>query len=244
MQELALMRVVDREQAKLVGGFGSTTRVNVRLLKLTRAGLLKRFFLGTSASGRKALYTLSQKGATLVQVPKRGPRHRSEESIAADFFIEHQLAVNEIYCGLRYHRRLPEGIFPASFRGFFQPITPGLRLIPDGYAVLNTPSGVIAAFLEVDLGNERLSVWREKVRSYLHLATSGTFEKEFQEHRFRVLVIANSDGRMRSIRKAVLPLSQKVFWFTTLNSIRESGLCNALWVRPPGNAQPFLEALR
>src|ERR1039458_886835 len=50
LQELAVMRVVDREQAKIVAGFGSTTRANVRLLALTRAGLLRRFFLGSRKS--------------------------------------------------------------------------------------------------------------------------------------------------------------------------------------------------
>ena len=38
------MRVIDREQAKCIAGFGSTTRVNIRLLALTRAGLLRRFY--------------------------------------------------------------------------------------------------------------------------------------------------------------------------------------------------------
>src|SRR5690242_10376629 len=52
-EELAVMRIVDREQAKLVAGFGSTTRANSRLLALTRSGLLRRFFLGS----RKSLYS-------------------------------------------------------------------------------------------------------------------------------------------------------------------------------------------
>ena len=97
LQELAVMRVVDREQAKIVAGFGSTTRANVRLLALTRAGLLRRFFLGAGA-GRKALYAMSAKGAQLVGVPMRGPRRQSDEVLVADFFVQHQLTVNEIYC--------------------------------------------------------------------------------------------------------------------------------------------------
>src|ERR1700747_1288720 len=46
LRELAVMRVIDRDQAKRVAGFGSTTQVNARLLRLTRAGLRRRFFLG------------------------------------------------------------------------------------------------------------------------------------------------------------------------------------------------------
>src|ERR1035438_1909447 len=55
LRELGVMRVLDREQARIVAGFQSTTRANTRLLALTRAGLLRRFFLG-SGGGRKALY--------------------------------------------------------------------------------------------------------------------------------------------------------------------------------------------
>jgi hypothetical protein len=67
-RELAVMRVVDREQAKIVAGFASTSRANARLLALIRAGMLRRFFLG-SGGGRKALYVLSPKGALAAQVP-------------------------------------------------------------------------------------------------------------------------------------------------------------------------------
>jgi len=77
------MRVADREQAKCVGGFGSTTRINTRLLALNRTGLLRRFFLGTTASGRKALYSLSKRGAELVGVPYRGLRRGNDETVVA-----------------------------------------------------------------------------------------------------------------------------------------------------------------
>src|ERR1700722_10758234 len=77
LKELSILRVMDSEQAKLVGGFHSTTRANTRLLALTRAGVLRRFFLGTSGGGQKALYALSREGARIVDVPFRGPRRRS-----------------------------------------------------------------------------------------------------------------------------------------------------------------------
>src|SRR5687768_9514343 len=71
LRELATMRLIDREQAKIVAGFRSTTRANLRLLKLTRAGVLNRFFSGSDAGGRKAVYALTRAGAVLVQAPFR-----------------------------------------------------------------------------------------------------------------------------------------------------------------------------
>src|ERR1700684_3688532 len=96
LRELSVMRVIDREQAKIVAGFGSTSRANARLLALTKAGMLRRFFLG-SGGGRRALYTLSRGGAQAARVPFRGPRRPRDEVLVADYFVAHQLAVNAIY---------------------------------------------------------------------------------------------------------------------------------------------------
>jgi len=232
LRELAIMRVIDREQAKVVASFGSTTRANARLLALTRAGLLHRFFLGTMAGGAKALYTLSEKGARLVGVTASGPRRRDDQAVVADFFIQHQLGINEVYCALKYGTRTPKGIVFKRWTGFPKQPALGLRLIPDGYFELETASGIVAAFIEVDLGHERLRVWRDKVRNYLNLAVTGNFEREFKQSRFRVLVVADSDRRLDAIRQAVLSLTDKVFWFATFESIRRDGVFAPVWQRP------------
>jgi hypothetical protein len=235
LRELAVMRVIDREQAKIVAGFGSTTRVNTRLLALTRAGLLRRFFLGTTAGGAKALYALSPKGAEFVGAPVRGPQRRNDAALIGDFFVEHQLAVNGIYCALKSQSISIPGTTLERWLGFSQPLTPGIRLIPDGYIEITTPGGISAAFLEMDLGTESLKVWREKVRNYLLYALSGAFEKEFHQDRFRVLVVAHSERRLRSIRAAVASMTEKVFWFASLESIWERGLFAPVWLRPQGD---------
>jgi hypothetical protein len=241
LSELAVMRVVDREQARIVAGFGSTTRVNTRLLALCRAGLLRRFFLGATAGGRKALYALSARGAALLGLPVRGPRRRNNAVLIADFFISHQLAINEMYCALKYGRVPIPGISFGRWTFFSEPLTKELGLIPDGYVELITPSGITAVFLEVDLGHERLAVWKEKIKKYLELAISGDCERLFGQKQFRVLVIVNSERRLLSIRKTVRTSTQKVFWFTTMESIHSDGLFASIWLRPQGDEpQPLL----
>jgi hypothetical protein len=234
LNELAVMRVVDREQARIVTGFGSTTRVNTRLLALCRAGFLRRFFLGATAGGRKALYALSTRSAALLGIPVRGPRRRNDEVLIADFYISHQLAVNDIYCALKYGRGPLPGISFGRWICFSEPLTKELGLIPDGYLELVTPSGITAAFLEVDLGHEGLAVWKEKIRKYLQLAISGDCERLFGHKQFRVFVIANSERRLLSIRKTVRVSTQKIFWFTTMESVHSDGLFALIWLRPEG----------
>jgi hypothetical protein len=243
LEELATMRVVDREQAKLVAGFGSTTRANTRLLALSRAGLLRRCFLGTTAGGSKALYILSPKGAQAVGVPHRGPHRRKDEALVADFFIEHQLRINDIYCALKFRPIPVPGVTFRRWRSFVDPMTPAIRLIPDGYVELETPSGPLAAFLEVDLGNESLTVWKEKTANYLQLAVSGECERQFGQRRFRTLVIAHSERRMRSIRTAISAATDKLFWFASLESIEREGFFASVWLRPKDDTrQPFIKA--
>ncbi len=244
LRELAVMRVIDREQAKIVAGFTSTTRANARLLALTRTELLRRFFLGTTAAGQKALYALSVKGAQLVGVPLRAPRRRKDETLVADFVVQHQLTVNEMYCAVKYGSMNLNGFSFRRWMAFHEPLLPGLRLIPDGYAEWQTPSGVVGAFLEIDLGHEGLTIWKEKVRNYLQLALSRECERRFSQHRFRVLVIAPSERRLRSIRTAVVSATQKLFWFASLEAIRADGFFAPVWLRPTGEERkPLLGTL-
>lgn len=232
------MTLANREQVRIACQFGSTTRVNARLLALVRAGLLRRFFRG---SGAEALYALSQKGADLVGVPLRGPRRRQNEVLIADFFVEHQLAINDIYCSLKFRPAPFEGIAFRRWLSFHQTVSPSLRLIPDGYVEFGTPAGTLAAFLEVDLGTEALSVWKEKVRQYLELALSGEFQKRFGASRFRVLVVASSPRRLRTIRATVAQITPKIFWFATLDDACRSFFA-PIWLRPVGETpQPFIQ---
>ena len=242
LKELAKFRVVDREQAKIIGGFNSTTRVNARLLALTRTGLLRRFFLGPNEGLKKAVYSLSPKGAALVGVGSHGPRRPNDALLVADFFVLHQLAINDIYCAMK-RASVSSGISPVRWLSFHEPLARNLRLIPDGYCELSTSQSAIAAFLEVDLGHERLKIWMGKIANYIQFAVSGDYERMFGHNQFRVLVIADSEKRLESIRKTVRSATQKIFWFATIDAIRSQGPFAAIWLRPEGDElQPLFPA--
>jgi hypothetical protein len=244
LKELAVLSVIDREQTKVVAGFGSTTRANTRLLGLTRAGILRRFFLGTSGGNRKAIYALSSKGAALIGAIPRGPRRPNNGLLVADFFVLHQLAINDFYCALK-NAAVASGISLVRWLSFHEPLTQNLRLIPDGYFELGTPMPAIAAFLELDLGHERLTVWKEKIKKYLQFAVSGDYKRAFGQDQFRVLVVANSERRLLSIRKTVRASTQKIFWFATIESIQSQGLFAPVWLRTEGgNRQSLLSGIK
>jgi hypothetical protein len=223
-------RLVDREQAMRFAGFTSRTRANERLLKLTANGLLRRYFLGTFKGGSKALYTLSEKGAHIAEVENRPVIRNKEALLVGDPFVNHQLAINDVHIAARFS--IPQNCKFIRFVAFQKPLTKALALIPDGYFEIETPSGSIPAFIEVDLGTESLKVWSKKIALYLHLAISGTFEKIFGREQFRVLVLAPSERRLRTIQKTVLKQTQKIFWLSTLEQIKRDGFWQAVWLRP------------
>jgi len=244
LRELAVMRVIDREQAKRVAGFGSTTRANCRLLAMSRAGLLRRFFMGTALGARKALYGLSPEGAKLVGVACRGPRRRQGETLVADFFMTHQLWVNDLYCTVKYAPIPCPGTRFIRWLAFHEPLEPGLPLIPDGYFEVAPPRRILAAFVEVDLGHESRAVWRAKVQAYLRHAVSGTFAERFGQVQFRTLVVADSERRIVSLRAATAALTEKIFWFTTFDAVHREGFWSPIWQRPKNDAHlPLIEAL-
>ena len=218
IEELAAMRIIDREAAKLVAGFGSTTRTNARLLKLTRAGLLNRFFMGSIGAGRKAIYTLSPKGGILAGTAYRRISRSHGKTLVGDLFIAHQMRINEVYLAIR-HRLLPSGVRFVRWRIFHEPLSQNSRLVPDAYFELQTPTGIRPMFLEVDLGNQAMRVWQQKTRSYLQLAISGDFARIFHHPQFRVLVITTSPRRLAGIRAEIAKQTDKIFWLSDLESI-------------------------
>jgi len=237
---LAILGVIDREQAKQIAPFGSTTRANARLLSLTRAGLLRRFHLGTERGGKKALYALSVRGAALVGVSIHGPRRRQDQVLVADFFVQHQLAINNLYCAVRCQPIPNPDAQVIRWLAFHQSLDAGSSLIPDGYFEISSPQGIVASFLEVDMGHEGLKVWKAKIEKYVRYALSGHFTERFGQSRFRVLVVASSERRMHAIRKVAAAATDKLFWFTTVDSISRDGCWSSIWLRPKEDEQHSL----
>jgi len=241
LRELGILRIIDREMTKIVAGFQSTRRANARLLQLTRGGLLKRFFVGSVAHGRKAVYTLSAKGLEFAATKLAGINRQSGRLVVGDAFISHQFGINEVYVAAKYRPAPGAAARLVGWRTFRQSISEAIKLTPDGYFEVATSNCVRAMFLEVDQGTEALSVWQQKVAYYLQLAVTGEFQQRFRQPQFRVLVVANSDRRLAHIRGVVAKTTDKIFWFSTLDIIHREGLWGSIWLRPTGDQRHPLQ---
>jgi hypothetical protein len=223
LESLESMRVIDREQAKVVAGFRSTTRANARLLALTRAGFLKKAFIGS----RQAVYWLA---SGPLQDKKRG-----EMAEPAALFLRHHLEINRVHLLVQYAGIQAAGWWFVRWGGFQKPLSATTPLIPDGYFEIGSSQGFRGMFVEIDLGTESAPVLVKKTQAYLELATSGEFAKIFNRSQFRVLVITTSKRRLDNLRNAISKLTDKIFWFATLDNLSRERFWSTSWYRPTGD---------
>jgi hypothetical protein len=232
LRGLALLRIIDREQAQVLCGFRSVTRANTRLLALTRAGLLNRFFIGTLSGGKKSLYALSRKGVCLIGATGPILQRRRDAVLVGDRFIAHQLKINSVYLIIKRHPIQIAGLRCSGWLTLKEPLTTVSGLIPDGYFELATEAKTTCCFLEVDLGTENLPIWKKKAEAYLSYAISRAFESQFRRAQFRVLVITDSERRLHSIRALIAKYTDKVFWISSFDLVASQGFWAPIWFRP------------
>jgi hypothetical protein len=230
---LSILRIVDRKQTQIISGFNSTTRVNSRLLKLLHVGLLKRFFFVSALGGKRAIYSLSKRGAELIGTTPNGIQRPADSFLIGDKFVAHQLAINEVFCAAHFHTYIKDKTVK-NWKALTKPLSPAISVIPDAYFEIHLNEIIRPMFLEVDQGTEGLTVWSKKINEYLTLASSGDFERLFAHPRFGVLVVAASERRMQSLRTHVAKITPKLFYFTTQERIAAQGFWSAIWFRPEG----------
>lgn len=235
LNEIGRMRLVDLEQAQVIGKFGSYQRTHARMDRLAKAGMLQRFYIGTVALGRKCIYGLSAKAAELVGSEFKRIQRRQGQLLVGDLFVHHQLHVNQIYLAVKY-QAIPFGESRfISWKSFHKPLSQSVLLTPDGYFEIAAEQVVRSMFVEVDLGTETRTVWEQKIRAYLQLAISGEFERLFTRKQFRVLVVAPTRNRVERIRAVAAKLTDKIFWFSSFEVINCDGFWSSVWLRPKGD---------
>lgn len=241
LKEAVTLKVFDRIQAQIFAGFHSIARANTRLPKLVSSGLLHRYFVATENGGKKSIYSLSKKGASIADVTFSGIKRSRDKLLIGDLFIAHQLHINDIYLEVKYKTPKDETVQFKQWLAPKAPLSSSAPIIPDAFFQVQSAERTISTFLECDLGGESGKVWLQKIEAYLAFATTGEFQNTFGEQQFRVLVVTTTERRIRLIRSLILRYTDKIFWLSTFESINRNGFWSAVWFRPQGDeAQAFL----
>jgi len=116
---------------------------------------------------------------------------------------------------------------------------------PDGFFRLTIGGGVVAVFVEIDLGTESIQRrFKHKISTYRTYAKSGQFLSKFGQKRFRIMTVTTSERRIANLGLVAAEFNaSEVFWFTTRDQLLATGdfLSASIWQRPPSKAfEPFL----
>ena len=188
--------------------FGSTTRANVRLLALTRAGFLKRAFVGS----RQAVYWLPNKPLQDAFVRAKCRKQNRQHCSCGINWKSTDVRLMVQYSGIP-----ARGWWFGKWQSFQKPLSATVPLIPDGYFEIGSQQGFRPAFVEVDLGTEAVPIIAKKANQYLQLAASGEFAQIFGRSQFRVLVITTSaqtrgKSRVPQSRSSLTKSSGSALW--------------------------------
>ncbi|MDR7540470.1 MAG: replication-relaxation family protein, partial [Armatimonadota bacterium] len=107
---------------------------------------------------------------------------------------------------------------------------PPLVLRPDAYFTLLVGQRRLHLFLEVDMGTESHGRFGAKTRRYLAYKQSTLFRARFGGRSFRVLVVAPTVTRMRSLKRLTESQGgQRMFWFAPLSDITAEKIVEPIW---------------
>jgi len=75
------------------------------------------------------------------------------------------------------------------------------------------------------------SRFRLRIQSYLEYAQSGYYQARYGVRYFRVLIITITLERLFNLKRLIEGLTNKIFWFTTMDQIRSRNVFQSIWYR-------------
>jgi len=228
--------------------FGCATRSNIRLRKLWEHEYVDRHYLRPLAfhGSSQAIYSLGKSGIDVIaesldadREEVRKNRHKVRD--LKPFFIEHVLAVNDFRINFETATeehpqvQLERWINEIDLQDEYETRTAGRltkRLIrPDGYGRYSYRRRLYSFFLELDRATETNGRFERKARNYLDYGKSGRYHQTFGVKFFRVLVVTTTLRRLENLKDTIQGFTDGIFWFTTLDKVREGEIFDPIWIR-------------
>ena len=112
LRTLVTTRILGTTEIMTVAGFASLRRANRRLLKLVRAGFLRRWFVPTESGGQRALYGFPFRGARQIDEAPLGLINRKLNAL----ITSSQFIAPSGRPSTHLHRRRTSSPFPRGSR--------------------------------------------------------------------------------------------------------------------------------
>ena len=228
--------------------FGCTTRSNTRMKKLWENQYLDRHYLRPLAfhGSSQAIYSLGQRGVDIVTESlgidrAEVKRNRDKDCQINPFFIEHILSINDFrisfqeaverHTELQFERWINERDIQDEYRLHRNGRVIRHRIRPDGYGRYWYKEKLYSFFLELDRSTETDGKFEGKVRSYVDYSRSGRYYQTFGVRFFRVLAVTTTARRLSNLKRITEGIADGLFWFVTLDEIREGKMFDVIWLR-------------
>ena len=228
--------------------FGCTTRSNTRLRKLWEHEYLDRHYLRPLVfhGSSEAIYSLGRRGVDMVTESLGADRAEVKENREKDrrlrpFFVEHVLAVNDFRIGfesavekhpdLELERWINERAIQDEYKTRKDGRVIRRRIRQDGYGRYWYKGKLYSFFLELDRSTETNVKFGSKVRHYLDYDASGRYSQLYGVKFFKVLVVTTTTRRLMNLKKVTEGITDRLFWFTTLDKIRAGEMFEPIWLR-------------
>ena len=202
--------------------FPSHSRARKRLRQLWKIGLLARIERPTilGEGSKSKLYRIARKGAALIHDPEVHVSSTTRVRPISAQFAEHQLAINRFRVCVQLAVRSTPGVSLVNWipdRGVKMEGTwedksrrQSSVIIPDSTFTLWSGNHSFAYFLEIDLGSTPLKRLRNKLMCYFSVFEHPELQVTRPHPGFRVLIVANSASRLKSLANAVRSLPPRV----------------------------------
>jgi len=226
--------------------FNSTTRANIRLRLLFENEYLDRHFLYPLLyhGSFQAIYSLGKQGVEIV-VEELGldktqvKQSRKETRTLKPFSIHHILAVNDFRIvyqlkanhlkDVEFQRWIPEKQLLDKYETRVDSRKVVRRFRPDGYGRYLYQQKLYSFFLEMDRATQSNKSFQNKVRVYLDYSRSGRYSEVFGVKFFRVLVVTTTGKRLTNLKNTTEEITHQLFWFTTLDQIKQGNIFESVW---------------
>ena len=236
-------RVVARDQAIRLGFWHSVGRANVRLLRLTSAGFLRRYTPPFSSYGSQSLYALGLMGCPLVATATDldlAHVRRIARVSETPQWVEHSLRIVDakiVLCD-----SLSRAGTLVSWRAELQArheyrlsgaTTTTARVFrPDAYLRLQKPGGRVRhVFLEIDMGHSSSAAIAEDIAAYVDYRDY-VFPETYGASSFEVLWITTGERRRGHMLETATKMNETSFLFATFADLQQFGAIAPIWHRP------------
>ena len=192
------------------------------------------------APTRSGLETLYRAGLIEQNVTKHSPAYGPKNSL----FLAHELEVRDVRVWLELTARDNDYALECwrdkeeaviGLHRDQEPLQQPLSVRPDAWFVLRLSQAVLVGLVEVDRGTERGEKhWREKLKAYAALFTSGCLPAMTGYTNARVLVICPNERRRDQLAHLLARVDNSLagrFWVADNKVLSERNLAQGQWRR-------------